>query len=137
MKHLCLFFCALVAACVLSSCENSDYYDISKPLGAQMYLPTIPHSYAEANPNGPTYAGRTGYYHPISSPPGAYHFIYTKSPELPPFHTPLKAKTWRYTSRYPEAFGEPIWLTTYKPTLLNRMSRAASSTKGAMTPPSE
>jgi hypothetical protein len=141
MKTLRLFVGTLVAACALTSCGYDDFYSGTDAAGT--FTPYGPPTYGSpfyvsalsgiGSPSngsifyryGPSYAGRTISYRRIPSPRGSYHYIYHDSAEpLPPPGTPMKATTWRYTSRYPSIWGAPVWVTTYTPKLSSRWVRA-------------
>ncbi len=134
MKTLLPLLMALGLAGGLASCNyDAAFYDTASPAGT--FTPYGPPTYGSplyvsalsgaGSPHGTTFyrygpwsqtPGRTLAYGRIPSPRGSYHYIYQDSAApRPPVGTPMTAKTWRYTSRYPSTWGAPIWVTTYTP----------------------
>ena len=148
MKHLIQLVCAMVAACVVASCNNADPFygtgpastttattlDLGPPVfGSPAYV-------SSQIGNGPPYArsgfypysasrpGGMGYYDRVASPRGSFDYIYhdLEQPHPSP-GTPLKKKTWRYTSRYPSSWGAPVWVSTYTPLRSARQGNATTA----------
>lgn len=135
MKTLLPLLMALGLAGGLASCNyDAAFSDTASPAGT--FTPYRPPTYGSplyvsalsgvgSPPSGSASyrygpwsetPGRTLTYGRIPSPRGSYHYLYQDSAApVPPVGTPMKVKTWRYTSRYPSTWGAPIWVTTYTP----------------------
>lgn len=147
MKHLILLVCALVVA----SCNNADPFYGTGPastttatstavgppvFGSPAYVSSQigygpPKARSGFYPYSASHPGGMGYYDRVASPQGSFDYIYHDLEQLhPAAGTPLKKKTWRYTSRYPSSWGAPVWVTTYTP---QRNSRLRNGTPCATT----
>ena len=137
---------------MIASC-NGELYRLTVPArttatSAAVAPPAFgsPQYVSSLHPYGPPYArsgfypysashpGGMGYYDRVASPRGSYEYIYhdLEVPHPAP-GTPLKEKTVRYTSRYPSAWGAPVWVTTYKPLPATRRVNGAAATKTTTT----
>jgi hypothetical protein len=143
MKHLPLLVGALVAASALASCYTPEpFYNTSTSrlvpppaYGSPEYVSSVhgygrPYERSGFYPYSPTYAGGMGFYDRVQSPKGSYHYVYYDMEQPHPLATqlPLKKKTWRYTSRYPNSWGAPEWVTTFRPVLPAPPAYATTST---------
>lgn len=136
MKRLFLLIHALVAACALVSCNSAGSLYGTGSSSSSFGPPTMgpPYSKPGYDPYSPYYANQAGYHRRIPSPPGSYHFIYHDSARPLPLNTPLKEKTWRYTSRHPSHWGTPIWVTTRTPRCFLRWTPQGASPNLAPPP---
>ncbi|WP_395753299.1 hypothetical protein [Prosthecobacter sp.] len=121
MKTYSQIVCGLVAAVGLSSCDINHLYSTTRPVSGS-FKPLLPPSAGPIyTPLSPAYRNSSYLvdqdvsYVRLPSVQGASHYVCYDSVQQHPIPLPQRVKTWRYTSRHPNEWGAPIWVTTYRP----------------------